>query len=41
MLTTQTLMIIIGITVVLFIGIIIAYLILKKHMQKSEYMQMK
>jgi len=41
MLTTQTLFIIVGVTVVLFIGIVIAYFILKKQMQKSEYVQMK
>ena len=41
MLTTQTLMLIILVTVVLFIGILIAYFILKKQMSKSEYMQMK
>ena len=41
MLTTQTLMIIMGIAIVMFLAIIIAYFILKKKMQKSEYMQMK
>lgn len=41
MLSTQTLMIVLGVTTVLFIGIIIAYFILRKQMQKSEYMQMK
>ncbi len=41
MLTTQTLIIIIGATLVAFLGIIIAYFVLRKQMQKSEYMQMK
>ena len=41
MLSTQVLMIIIGVTVVAFVGIIIAYIILNKQMKKSEYMQMK
>ena len=41
MLTTQTLIIIMGITIALFLGIIIAYFVLKKQMQKSEYVQMK
>ncbi len=41
MLSTQTLMIIIGLTIVAFLGIIIAYFVLKKQMQKSEYVQMK
>ena len=41
MLTTQALMIIMGVTVVLFIGIIIAYFALRKQMQKSEYVRMK
>ena len=41
MLTTQTLMIIMVASIVLFIGIIIAYFVLKKQMQKSEYAQMK
>jgi len=41
MLTTQTLMIIMGATVVLFLGIIIVYFVLRKQMQKSEYVQMK
>lgn len=41
MLTTQTLMIIMGLAVAMFVVIIIAYIILRKQMQKSEYMQMK
>ena len=41
MLTTQTLMIIMGLTIGLFVVIIIAYAVLRKQMQKSEYMQMK
>ena len=41
MLDTNTLFIIIGVTVVAFIGILIAYFILQKKMQKSEYAQMK
>ena len=39
--STDTLMIIIGITLIAFIGILIAYFILRKKMQKSEYMKMK
>jgi len=39
--STDTLMIIIGITLIAFIGILIAYFILRRKMQKSEYMQMK
>ena len=38
---TQTLMIIMGSAIALFAVIIIAYLILRKQMQKSEYVQMK
>ena len=41
MLDTNTLYIIIGVTVIGFIGILIAYFILQKKMQKSEYAQMK
>jgi len=41
MLDTTTLIIIIGVAVAAFIGIIIAYFILQKKMQKSEYAQMK
>lgn len=41
MLTTQTLMIIMGTAIALFTVIIVAYLIVRKQMQKSEYMQMK
>ena len=41
MLTTQLLTIVIGISIVFFIGIVIAYIILQKKMKKSEYMQMK
>ena len=39
--TTQLLKYIIIITVVLFVGIIVAYFILKKLMGKSEYAKMK
>ncbi len=41
MLTTKTLLIFMGIIIVLFIAIVIAYVILRKKMQQSEYMQMK
>ena len=41
MLSTQTLMIIMGIAIAMFVAIIIAYFVLNKKMKSSEYAQMK
>ena len=41
MLSTEALMVVTGAAVALFVVIIIAYLVLRKQMQTSEYMQMK
>ena len=41
MLTTQPLSILIGLLIAMLLGIVIAYVILKKRMKTSEYAQMK